>query len=127
MNHLVIFYLFYSYSCVQMFWAAVMELTPTQVRALLKATLPTSAPEATVDEILYGSLLGTSEETAATAIRTGAHVGHKIHIMPPTAVALLSADTSDIVFFPTLGAISLPRFSNLRTMYDQLVRVLKLP
>lgn len=102
-----------------MFWAAVMELSPSQTRALLRAMIPSATSEAAVNEILYGSM-----GTASSALHNAQTAFH-IHLMPPTAVALLSPDTSDIVFFPNLGAVSLPRYSSLRTMYDQLLRVLK--
>lgn len=102
-----------------MFWAAVMELAPSQIRALLRAIVPNSTPDTALDKILYGSI--GVDSSAESAGQTSFH----IHIMPPTAVALLSADSSEIVFFPHLGAVSLPRYSNLHTMHEQLLRAVK--
>jgi len=44
----------------------------------------------------------------------------KLHILPPTALALLSPDTCEIMVFADRGAISLPRYSSLHVMMQQL-------
>ena len=60
--------------------------------------------EGQIDHMLHGC--GESYSACGCAV--------KLLILPPTAVALLSPDVSEIVFFPEQCAISLPRYSSLR-------------
>jgi len=87
------------------------ELPAKNVQSLLKQLMSTTATPARQHEVLYGSKCGSN---AAPFV---------IHFLPPTAVALLSPDVSEIVVFADRGALSVPRYSNLKAMIDYLVRV----
>jgi hypothetical protein len=94
-----------------MFWAAVCELAPCQVRSLLRALLPAETEDSLRDQILYGSTGG------APAVQLA------IHILPPTAVALLSPDVSEIVVFPERSALAVPRYSNMHALTQFLLLI----
>jgi hypothetical protein len=96
-----------------MFWAAVCELAPCQVRSLLRALLPAETDDSARDQILYGS-------AGAPAMQL------VIHILPPTAVALLSPDVSEIVVFPERSALALPRYSNMHALTLQLLQIVNI-
>jgi hypothetical protein len=97
----------------KMFWAAVCELTPSQVRHLLRCLLPAETEDSVRGQVLYGG-------TGAPATQL------VIHILPPTAVALLSPDVSEIVVFPERSALALPRYSNMHALTQHLLQIVNI-
>ncbi len=98
----------------QLFWAAMYELPTKNVQALLKQLMPSTTSPARVHQVLYGfkhSFTLHQEEPFC------------LHILPPTAVAMLSPDVSEIVLFADRSALALPRYSNLKVMMDYLQRL----
>jgi hypothetical protein len=102
-----------------MFWAAVCELAPFQVRNLLRALLPEFTEDAQRDGILFGKVC--AERSTVRASNDNMNVA--IHILPPTAVAMLSADACEITLFPDRMALALPRYTSIRVVTQQLLRV----
>ena len=98
---------------------AVCELAPFQIRSLLRALMTTGALTERGDSVLYGSKYA---HTGEVSLQT-AHIA--LHILPPTAVALLSPDTSEILVFPDRCALALPRYTNLRVLTQQLLRLIE--
>ena len=90
------------------------ELPTKNVQALLKQLMPSTASPARVQQVLYGSKHVSSSSSPAPFC---------LHILPPTAVAMLSPDVSEIVLFADRSALALPRYSNLKVMMDYLQRV----
>lgn len=90
------------------------ELPNKNVQALLKQLMPSTTSPARVQEVLYGSKHVSSSSSQEPFC---------LHILPPTAVAMLSPDVSEIVLFADRSALALPRYSNLKVMMDYLQRV----
>ena len=87
------------------------ELPAKNVQSLLKQLMSNTVTAARQHEVLFGSKCGPSVAPFV------------MHFLPPTAVALLSPDVSEIVIFADRGALSVPRYSNLKVMIDFLLRV----
>ena len=109
-----------------MFWAAVCELAPYQVRCLIRALLPEEMEDTMRDQLLFGDMCaGARPIVSGDTHITSAMISFHIHILPPTAVALLSPDTSYMTLFPESGSIAIPRYSSFRVMMQQLLRVIE--
>ena len=89
------------------------ELPTKNLQILLKRLMSVDTTISQVDEVLYGS------KCASTAQLTPFH----LHILPPTAVALLSPDVSAIVVFADRRALSVPRYSNLKVMMEYVLQL----
>lgn len=87
------------------------ELPTKNVQSLIKRLMPSSTSAARMHQVLYGFKCSSDAEPVV------------MHFLPPTAVALLSPDVSDIVIFAERGALSVPRYSNLKVMMDYLMRI----
>lgn len=98
----------------QLFWAAMYELPTKNVQALLKQLMPPTTSFARVQHVLHRSKHLSSSSSQEPFC---------LHILPPTAVAMLSPDVSEIVLFADRCALALPRYSNLKVMIDYLHRV----
>ena len=122
-------YLFFA----QLFWVALMELSPAQVRCLLQGIVPQSSTSGAVGYNTAAStgLVGSSYDTNSLQYGSISNANNsnnncpstatfRLHIMPPTAVALLSPDTSEILVFPDRCALSLPRYSSMRVLMQHL-------
>lgn len=103
-----------------MFWAAVAELSPCQLRSLLRALLPSTMEDTQRDRLLYGALCADHKlpECFNTPVIA-------LHILPPTAVAMLSPEGSDIALFPERMALALPKYISLRTVVHQLLKIVE--
>lgn len=89
------------------------ELAPNQIECFVRRVMLNdkegsaykgAATITSSDEVLYG---------ASSRLL-------KLHILPPTALALLSPDLCEIMVFPDRAAISIPRYSSLQVMMQQL-------
>uniref|UniRef100_A0A7S3HT54 Uncharacterized protein n=1 Tax=Spumella elongata TaxID=89044 RepID=A0A7S3HT54_9STRA len=98
---------------IMLFWAAMHELPTKNVQALLKQLMPPTTSPARVHQVLYGAKHAPSSPPAPFCL----------HILPPTAVAMLSPDVSEIVLFADRSALALPRYSSLKVMMDYLHHV----
>mmetsp|Transcript_25751 Transcript_25751/g.43204 ORF Transcript_25751/g.43204 Transcript_25751/m.43204 type:complete len:367 (+) Transcript_25751:1825-2925(+) len=125
---------------ILLFWMATYELSQAQLKAFLlkvmgKILSPATATsskdvndamefQSQLEELLYGSYSAHRLTRKSDGLKKDAHSSAlsalHLHILPPTAMALLSPDLTEIMAFPEIGAISLPRYSNLRTMVEQL-------
>ncbi|KAJ1427722.1 hypothetical protein B484DRAFT_397107, partial [Ochromonadaceae sp. CCMP2298] len=129
---------------ITLFWMAVYELSPQQVRRLLLKTLPCSANTAKnptsggmglggmggvggvgvggwdesgeLDEYLYGaSGVGSGEMADACTIP-------RLHLLPPTdPSAPFPSDADSLQAFPHLCALSVPRYRSLQVMTQSLL------
>jgi len=105
---------------VMYFWIAMYELSPQQIECFLRRVMKRHDKiEATAnqrgisqvttdDEVLY-----SSSSSSPSSIIT-------LHILPPTALALLSPDICEIMVFADRRAISLPRYSSLHVMMQHI-------
>ena len=133
-------------ACMQLFWAALYELSPANLRNFLRNVLRgKNAPRVDADELLYGLGIAAASNppaaetnsssiisNTATCTRTAGATSSsasveddpppviQLRFLPPTAVAMLSADATEITVFPELRALSIPRYSSLRVMLQHL-------
>ena len=89
------------------------ELPTKNAQTLLKQLMPSTINPARVHQVVYGAKHAPSSPPAPFCL----------HILPPTAVAMLSPDVSEIVLFADRSALALPRYSNLKVMMNYLHRV----
>ena len=116
---------------VQLWWICVAELPLVKIKALLHAVwaqrvVPDElllAPLATVSLFAPRPLAASSVNVPSSAFSSPSStllLPLPFCIMPPTALALLSADSTDISVFSDRDAISLPRYSSLAVMQAKL-------
>jgi hypothetical protein len=99
---------------VQYFWISLYELSVDQLHTLLTALC--SKKGLSVDTV---NTLPCMDRSSVSDMSL------KLHVMKPTAAALLLADSTEISLFPELNGISIPKYSSLRIMQTQLRYLIK--